>query len=102
MMTENSRWDLEDDAVERYIDRSFDFIIDFLNRVDASEPYRLDPSGDEALRLAKRVRRSVIRAGEKPALRARAEEKFGMPKSALTYARDLGGRIYVPARSPSI
>jgi hypothetical protein len=102
LMTENSRWDLEDDAVERYIDRSFDFIIDFLRRVDASEPYKLDPSGDEPLRLAKRVRRSIIRAGEKPALRVRAEETFGMPKSGLTYARDLGGRIYVPTRSVNI
>jgi hypothetical protein len=98
LMTENSRWDLEDDAVGRYVNRSFDFIIDFLRRVDASEPYKLDPSGDEPLRLAKQVRRSVIRSGEKPALRTKAEEKFGMPKSALTYARDLGP-IYVPVRS---
>jgi len=102
LMTENSRWDLEDEAVGRYVNRSFDFIIDFLRRVDASEPYKLDPSGDEPLRLAKRVRRSVLRAGEKPALRSKAEEKFGMPESALTYARDLGAPIYVPARSASI
>lgn len=101
LMTENSRWDLEDDAVGRYIDRSFDFIIDFLRRIDASEPYKLDPSGDEPLRLAKRVRRSVIRAGERPALRARAEEQFGMPATALTYARERGP-IYVAARSASI
>jgi hypothetical protein len=99
LMTENSRWDLEDEAVGRYVNRSFDFIIDFLRRVDASEPYKLDPSGDEQLRMAKQVRRSVIRAGEKPALRAKAEEKFGMPKSALTFARDLASPIYVPARS---
>jgi hypothetical protein len=101
LMTENSRWDLEDEAVGRYIDRSFDFIVDFLNRVDRSEPYLLDPSGDEPLRLAKRVRRSVIRAGEKADLRARAEEKFGMPTSALRFARELGRPLYVPARSAS-
>jgi hypothetical protein len=35
LMTENSRWDLADAAVERYVNRSFDFIIDFLRRVDA-------------------------------------------------------------------
>src|SRR4051812_5752994 len=99
LMTENSRWDLEDEAVARYINRSFDFIVDFLRRVGASAPYKLDPSGDEPLRLAKQVRRSVIRAGERPALRIKAEEKFGMPKSALTFARDLGSPIYVPARS---
>jgi hypothetical protein len=99
LMTENSRWDLEDEAVGRYVNRSFDFIIDFLRRVDASEPYKLDPSGDEPLRLAKRVRRSVIRAGERHAMLSKAEEKFGMPKSALTYSHDLGAPIYVPARS---
>ncbi|HET9424841.1 MAG TPA: zinc dependent phospholipase C family protein [Gemmatimonadaceae bacterium] len=102
LMTVNSRWDLEDQDVGRYIDRSFDFIIDFLRRVDASEPYKLDPSGDEPLRLAKRVRRSVIRAGEKADIRARAEEKFGMPAPTLTFARQLGSPIYVPVRSASI
>jgi hypothetical protein len=101
LMTENSRWDLEDEAVGRYLNRSFDFIIDFLRRIDASEPYKLDPSGDEPLRLAKRVRRSVIRAGERPALRVKAEEKFGMPKSVLTYSRDLGKPLYEPIRSES-
>ena len=60
-----------------------------------------DPGQVVDARLAKRVRRSVIRAGEKPALRSRAEERFGMPASALTYARDLGP-IYVPARPASI
>ena len=99
LMTENSRWDLEDESVARYVNRSFDFIVDFLRRVDASEPYKLDPSGDEPLRLAKRVRRSVIRAGERHAMISKAEEKFGMPKSELTYARDLEAPIYVPARS---
>jgi hypothetical protein len=101
LMTENSRWDLEDEAVGRYVDRSFDFIVDFLRRVDASEPYKFDPSGDEPLRQAKLVRRSVIRAGEKPVLRVKAEERFGMPRSPLNYARDLGSPLYVPARSAS-
>jgi hypothetical protein len=102
LMTENSRWDLEDEAVGRYVNRSFDFIIDFLRRVDSSEPYQLDPSGDEALRQAKQVRRSIIRAGEKPALRSKAEERFGMPASALRYSRELAEPIYVPGRSENI
>jgi hypothetical protein len=98
LMTENSRWDLEDAAVERYVDRSFNYILDFLRRIDSSEPYKLDPSGDEQLQLAKRLRRSAIRAGEKSELVTRAEAQFGMPTTALTFARDLGP-IYVPARS---
>src|SRR3954467_13935658 len=100
LMTENSRWDLDDAAGERYVNRSFDYILDFLRRIDASEPYKLDPSGDEQLQLAKRIRRSTIRAGEKAELVTRAEAQFGMPSTALTFARDLGP-IYVPARSAS-
>ena len=39
VMKDNSRWDLGEDDVGRYVDRSFDFIIDFLRRMDSSEPY---------------------------------------------------------------
>jgi hypothetical protein len=63
LMTDNSRWDLEDAEVGGYLARSFDYIVDFLRRVEASEPYALDPSGDEPLREAKRVRRTALRAG---------------------------------------
>src|SRR5687768_4272301 len=61
VMLENSRWDLSDDDVGRYLVRSFDFIIDLLNRMDTSEPYALDPSGEKPLRIAKRVRRMALR-----------------------------------------
>ena len=54
---EASRWDLSDPEIARYMERSYDFIIDFLNRIEKSEPYPLDPSGDESLRLAAEVRR---------------------------------------------
>jgi zinc dependent phospholipase C len=102
LMTDNSRWDLADEEVARYLDRSFDFIIDFLRRVEASEPYALDPSGDESLRAAKRVRRSALRAGGEMEVRGQAEQRFGMPTSALTFARELAAPLYVPARSASI
>ena len=36
-----------------YLVRSFDYIVDLLRRFDGAEPFRLDPSGDEPLRLAK-------------------------------------------------
>src|SRR6476620_5187980 len=52
MMSEKSRWDLPESDVDAYLMRSFDFIVDFLRRVEESEPYALDPSGDEPLRLA--------------------------------------------------
>lgn len=102
LMTDNSRWDLEDDEVAGYLDRSFDYIIDFLRRIEASEPYALDPSGEQPLREAKRVRRTAMRAGGLNELRGQVERRFGMPPSALTFARDLSTPLYVPARSANI
>src|SRR5262249_23585000 len=61
LMTENSRWDLPDQEVGQYVARSYDYIMDLLIRMDGAEPYGLDPSGDEALRMAKKVRRQTIR-----------------------------------------
>src|SRR4026207_680516 len=39
LMSEKSRWDLPDSDVDAYLMRSFDFIVDFLRRVEESEPY---------------------------------------------------------------
>jgi len=102
LMTDNSRWEFEDVEVGGYLDRSFNFIIDFLCRSDASEPCALDPSGDEPLREAKRVRRSALRTGGEDELREQVERRFGMPESPLTFARDLSAPLYVPARSANI
>ena len=83
LMKERSRWDLADDDVSRYIARSYDFIMDLLMRMDGAEPFRLDPSGDEALRMAKRIRRQVLREGDEQRLLEEADRYFGMPSSAL-------------------
>ena len=99
MMLENSRWDLSDDQVGVYLVRSFDFIIDLLQRMDAAEPYALDPSGEQPLRLAKRVRREALRAGGQDEIHERAEEHFGMPATKLSFAISLIKPIYVPNRS---
>jgi zinc dependent phospholipase C len=103
LMLENSRWDLPDDEVADYLVRSFDFIVDFLNKVDRSEPYRLDPSGDERLRLAKRVRRSVLRARGRDVERLESEARrhFGMPPSTLDYSLRIDGPLYLPNRVAS-
>ena len=55
-----------------------------------------EASGDRALRLAKRVRRSVLRANGEQRLLEEANHHFGMPKSALTYAAKLDAPLYVP------
>jgi hypothetical protein len=102
LMTENSRWDLADDEVGQYLSRSFDYIIDFLRRMEVSEPYRLDPSGDHALRLAKRVRRTVLRASGEQRLLEEADRHFGMPSSMLSYSSMVDWPLYFPMRSASI
>ncbi len=100
LMAENSRWDLEEREVSRYLTRSFDFVIDFLVRDASSDPYRLDPSGDRALRAAKLVRRAAMRSGGDDAVRAEAEREFGLPPSDLAFTRSLGAPLYVPALTP--
>lgn len=101
LMTEKSRWDLPDDDVAQYVARSYDFIIDLLQRMDGSEPFRLDPAGDVALRMAKQVRRTTLRSGGHERLHEEAERHFGMPSTSLAFAARLPDPIYVPARAAS-
>jgi hypothetical protein len=98
LMSERSRWDLPDADVDAYLARSFDYIVDFLRRVERSEPYRLDPSGDGPLRDAKRVRRAALRQGGEEFVVTEAQRHFGMPESTLRYAADLPAPLYLPAR----
>jgi hypothetical protein len=99
LMTENSRWDLTDDEVERHLMRSFDFIIDWLRRGEGSEPYRLDPSGDEPLTTAKRVRRAALRRGGRTLVREEADQRFGLPTSSLRFAHELPQPLFPPSRA---
>ena len=101
LMTENSRWDLPDADVARYVDTAYDSIIDFLARFDRSSPYRLDPSGDAALRRAKQVRREALRSGGPERVSEEAERHFGLPASTLGYARALGAPLYDVRRAAS-
>jgi hypothetical protein len=101
LMTENSRWDLPDAEVGRYVERSYDSIMDFLIRFDRSAPYQLDPSGEDALREAKRVRREALRAGGPERVNEEAERHFGLPASTFGYARAFGAPLYDPSRAAS-
>jgi hypothetical protein len=99
LMTVNSRWDLASPEVGQYLGRSYDFILDLLLRFDRSEPYRLDPSGDYRLRLAKRVRRETLREGGETLLHERAHQHFGLPEPTLPFAGQLeakGEPLYTP------
>jgi hypothetical protein len=99
LMSAASPWDLPDEDVGRYLVRAYDFIIDFLHRVDRSEVTRLDPSGDAPLRRAKRVRRAAMLAGGEDMVREEADRHFGLPTSALAFSAALAEPLYPVARS---
>ena len=98
LMMENSRWDLAERDVGRYVDRAYDLIVDFLLNLDRSVAFRLDPSGDEALRLAKQVRREALRSGGAERLQEEAIRHFALPDEEPGFARALGSPLYVPSR----
>jgi hypothetical protein len=101
LLLERSRWDLDDADVGAHLARSFDFIIDFLQHDESSEVYTLDPSGDHALREAKRVRKAALRAGGVAAANLTAIETFGLPVCSLTFAQSLTTPLYVRTRAAS-
>jgi hypothetical protein len=97
LVSEKSRWDLQEKDVSSYMVRSYDFIIDLLNRLDDAEPRALDPAGTTALRQAKRVRRAAIRrGGDEEAIATVAHTHFGLPRSALSYSKQLSEPLYPP------
>jgi hypothetical protein len=76
-------------------------VVDFLRRVEGSDPYKLDPSGLEPLRLAKRVRRAALRHGGEDLVAAEARRHFGLPSSNLDFAEQLSLPLYPLARAAS-
>jgi hypothetical protein len=101
LMSEKSRWDLPEDDVAAYVVRSYDYVMDFLTRTSVSEPFALDPSGDEQLRLAKQIRRAALRRGGVGEVLEEAERYFGLPTTALRYAASLPAPLYPPDRAAS-
>ncbi len=101
VMVERSRWDLEERNVGNYLARSFDYVVDFLRRMDGSEPYVHDPSGEEPLRAAKVVRRTALRRrGDEDAAREAAQRHFGLPATSLAFTAQIGEPLYQPAKPP--
>jgi hypothetical protein len=77
-----SRWELTDDTVHQYVVRSFDYVVDYLQRREDAIARALDPIGDRNLDLSKKVRRMALRDGasERPELLAEmADEFFPLP-----------------------
>lgn len=102
LISENSRWDLTDADVSRYLTRAFDYVMDLLVRWDGSEPYTFDPSGDAPLREAKRLRRTALRQGGDVRAALEAERTFGMPESGLDFAERMAAPLMAPWRRESL
>lgn len=102
LVSEKSRWDLPDDEVMAYMTRSYDFIMDLFNRMDSSEPYALDPSGDMPLRRAKTVRRVALRRGGEDAVVDEAVREFGLPDSPLEYHTRLREPLFPESREAPV
>lgn len=87
MIAENSRWDLADSDVERHMAVAFEYVMEMLGQKD-SAARRLDPAGEQALKLAKRMRRQALHEGarqEPERIEETAEQHFGLPQPSLAY-----------------
>jgi hypothetical protein len=85
---QNSRWALEQETIDGYVVRSFDYVIDYLNRRGDALAAALDPVGDEKLGLSKKIRRMAVRehAWESSGvLEQLANDFFPMPKVPFGY-----------------
>ena len=100
LVEEKSRWDLSEQEVSAYVVRSFDFVIDLLNKLDSAETFKLDPAGTAPLREAKKVRRVALRRGGEDHVREQAMHHFGLPLTKLGYSKKLSEPLY-PARDAS-
>jgi zinc dependent phospholipase C len=96
LMLERSRWDLADDQVSTHLTMSFDYVMDLLRRLDSSDPMRFDPSGHDRLRMAKRIRRTHLRAGGEDAVAEQASQEFALPAAAEPMSAQLGWALFPP------
>lgn len=87
IISEASRWDLPADDVERHMALAFEYVMGSLGERDAAAR-RLDPSGEQALGMAKQMRRQALAEGgrdDPQRVTEAAEEHFGLPTVSLAY-----------------
>lgn len=91
-MLARSRWDLSHEAVEGYLERSFDYMVDYLARRGEAICAALDPIGDRNLAMSKQVRRMAMQDGaaQNPALlHEMADNFFPLPEIPFGHLRAL-------------
>lgn len=101
-MLARSRWDLSQQAVEGYLERSFDYMVDYLARRGEAICAGLDPIGDRNLAMSKQVRRMAMQDGaaQNPTLlHEMADNFFPLPEIPFGHLRALpaGSRHHLPA-----
>ena len=101
LMSERSRWTLRDAAVTAHLDLAFDYVVDLLARGMGAQPRQFDPSGEVALREAKRLRKVALARGGERAARKEAAERFALPSDRPSWATQLPAPLYAPARAAS-
>jgi len=97
---EYSRWPLADRDVEHHLGLSFDYMVQLLAGLTVTA-HQLDPSGERPLKMAKELRRRVLRdAGRRNAakLRSEAQDHFGLPADPLAHWPLAGEKL--PWRAP--
>jgi hypothetical protein len=90
LILESTRWDLPNADVERHMAVAFEYVMELLGEKDAAAR-RLDPAGDQALKLAKQMRRMALREGgraEPERVAEAAEQHFGLPTPSLAFWRE--------------
>jgi hypothetical protein len=89
---QRSRWALPDDAVQAYVETSFDYVVDYLGRRGEAVAAALDPIGERNLSISKRIRRMAIREGTRDAsaLNELADSVFPMPEIPFGYWQQRG------------
>jgi hypothetical protein len=83
-----SRFDLPIHLRDRYVQLSFDYVMDYRNDPDRARAAALDPIGEVNLKLAKAVRRQTLSAGEgngPEVMEPVADEFFPLPGEPLLY-----------------
>ncbi len=101
LMAERSRYPLRDAAVAAHLDRAFDYVVDFFVHGEASRPRRFDPSGEEALREAKRLRKEAMAAGGERVARREAAQRFRLLDEALVWTPRLAAPLFTPRETPA-
>jgi hypothetical protein len=91
----SSRWQLPPETIHAYVERSFDYVVDYLNRRGESLAAGLDPIGERNLAMSKQVRRIAMRDGaaERPGLLMEmADEFFPLPEVPFGHLQRITAR----------